>query len=619
LQKPSAAKNYHTRGSYDPFTSAGRSSIYRSVLRSGPARDSKGYSEISEQREGLGSNAGWRRGIRMCCFAVGICLITESTLLVWALISDIGPPGSGLLYQGKCGKVKTTTICLLLPLNIVATILISTSNYVMQCLVAPDRDEVDTAHAQATWILVGGMRTRSLSFASRTRRLLFMALGLSSIPIHLLLNSAFYNSEQSVDPGVLIVSEDFASDTTWQNCGNDTFTTSLAPRFACSLFKEFNLARLIYMTPEQCMRQYSNGFQANASGVIVITDKSTDRYFSLPGPGPFSANQPASKAPFCIPVPSVLNCTKIPNSDARFGVSISAADGSVDMTSSFYSECQEGNSGDGNVLVPPTPRKDGTYGSSIIYPSSYYSNTNGLYFYEGSILSNLTSIRSVFDAFSYRFFATAAFNNYDMLHPAVDAAKRWDPRSWLCAEKDLRDGISCDPSRMLPLSANWTITPASIPVKACYALPTDEQCSLYYSPLILALTTGLDVIKLCSMMLALRVIRAPFATIGDAIQSFLERPDPYTKNLCLLSSHQAQEWSEASLKEIEAQRIRAQRAWTLKQSQQRPKMFAVTAPIWNSVLWPDAVPRPDCARWIRTSRRWYCVAAKTRWAMFSIL
>lgn len=142
---------------------------------------------------------------------------------------------------------------------------------------------------------------------------------------------------------------------------------------------------------------------------------------------------------------------------------------------------------------------------------------------------------------------------------------------------------------------------------------------MYYSPLILALTTGLDVIKLCSMMLALRVIRAPFATIGDAIQSFLERPDPYTKNLCLLSSHQAQEWSEASLKEIEAQRIRAQRAWTLKQSQQRPKMFTVTAPIWNGVLWPDAVPRPDCARWIRTFRRWYCVAAKTRWAMFSIL
>ena len=90
----------------------------------------------------------------------------------------------------------------------------------------------------------------------------------------------------------------------------------------------------------------------------------------------------------------------------------------------------------------------------------------------------------------------------------------------------------------------------------------------------LAYNTGLDVIKLCSMMLALRVIRAPFATIGDAIQSFLERPDPYTKNLCLLSSHQAQEWSEASLKEIEAQR-----AWTLKQSQQRPKMFAITAPI----------------------------------------
>jgi hypothetical protein len=52
-----------------------------------------------------------------------------------------------MLYEGHCEKVKRLSILLLLPLNIIGTILISTSNYVMQAVSAPTRQEVDRSHA----------------------------------------------------------------------------------------------------------------------------------------------------------------------------------------------------------------------------------------------------------------------------------------------------------------------------------------------------------------------------------------------------------------------------------------------------------------------------------------
>jgi hypothetical protein len=68
----------------------------------------------------------------MSIIAVGVCLIVELIMLVCAM--TLGKPrgvqnGIGVLFQGKCSKVQRLSTLLAIPLNIIGTILIATSNY----------------------------------------------------------------------------------------------------------------------------------------------------------------------------------------------------------------------------------------------------------------------------------------------------------------------------------------------------------------------------------------------------------------------------------------------------------------------------------------------------------
>lgn len=49
----------------------------------------------------------------------------------------------------------------------------------------------------------------------------------------------------------------------------------------------------------------------------------------------------------------------------------------------------------------------------------------------------------------------------------------------------------------------------------------------------------MDLIKLAAMLTAVRFTVKPLATIGDAIESFLQDPDIYTDGLCLLNADRA--------------------------------------------------------------------------------
>lgn len=75
-------------------------------------------------------------------------------------------------------------------------------------------------------------------------------------------------------------------------------------------------------------------------------------------------------------------------------------------------------------------------------------------------------------------------------------------------------------------------------VSGCLAVESEEHCQLLYSPpicIVIALTT---LVKICVMVLAGRVGRdrpAPLLTLGDAVASFMEQPDPTTAGQCWMS------------------------------------------------------------------------------------
>jgi hypothetical protein len=67
-----------------------------------------------------------------------------------------------------------------------STVLLSGSNYCMQCLSAPSREEVNAAHAKGKWLDIGIPSVHNLKSISMKKVGLWWCLGLSSVPLHLM-------------------------------------------------------------------------------------------------------------------------------------------------------------------------------------------------------------------------------------------------------------------------------------------------------------------------------------------------------------------------------------------------------------------------------------------------
>lgn len=138
---------------------------------------------------------GWRRtGIinvvlaYTCGLALLICLITS-----------ISQPGSSLgvatiIFEGKCAKSTRLNLVLHLVLNILSSGILVSSNFFMQVLSSPSRHEIDQAHMWLRSVEIGVSSIKNLRHVSRLKLIGWLLLLISSIPIHLLFNSAIFET-----------------------------------------------------------------------------------------------------------------------------------------------------------------------------------------------------------------------------------------------------------------------------------------------------------------------------------------------------------------------------------------------------------------------------------------
>lgn len=77
-------------------------------------------------------------------------------------------------------------------LNIVSTLVIASSNFFMQVLNSPNRAEIDRAHGRSRWLDIGIPSFRNARQLSRSKLVTSALFIISSIPIHLLFNSAIF-------------------------------------------------------------------------------------------------------------------------------------------------------------------------------------------------------------------------------------------------------------------------------------------------------------------------------------------------------------------------------------------------------------------------------------------
>ncbi|CAI6082892.1 unnamed protein product, partial [Clonostachys chloroleuca] len=107
-------------------------------------------------------------------------------------------------YQVACNRTHIL-------INIVSTLLLGASNYYMQTISAPMRQDVDNAHARGKWLDIGIPSVRNVLYIEKRRLVVWLCLGLSSLPLHFIYNSTFIVSTANQLCQILLVDKSFIS------------------------------------------------------------------------------------------------------------------------------------------------------------------------------------------------------------------------------------------------------------------------------------------------------------------------------------------------------------------------------------------------------------------------
>ncbi|KAK1490984.1 hypothetical protein CTAM01_10477 [Colletotrichum tamarilloi] len=146
---------------------------------------------------------------------IGFILMTNLGVTIFAVKSYGSRHGVGLIYEGDCSTVKRLDQWLHLLINLLGTGMLSASNYCMQLQAAPTRENVNAAHAKDKWLDIGIPSLRNLKYLSMWRRCSWALLALTSIPIHLIYNSAVFQSLSSHNYTVVVVKDSFLNNASW--------------------------------------------------------------------------------------------------------------------------------------------------------------------------------------------------------------------------------------------------------------------------------------------------------------------------------------------------------------------------------------------------------------------
>ena len=127
----------------------------------------------------------WTASVWLCACVTGFALIINLSMLIWASTSFPSVSGVGTLLEGSCSRVSSWDTWLHLLINALSTILLGASNYTMQCLSAPDRSELDAAHAQGKSMDIGVPSFGNLRRIDWRRTMAWVLLAITSVPTSL--------------------------------------------------------------------------------------------------------------------------------------------------------------------------------------------------------------------------------------------------------------------------------------------------------------------------------------------------------------------------------------------------------------------------------------------------
>ncbi|KAJ5240576.1 uncharacterized protein N7469_002167 [Penicillium citrinum] len=440
----------------------------------------------------------WTKGVIICAWVEAAVLFLNILLTITAVgIAYSGRSQAGFsfasLLTGKCSTAKNWTSGLHLIINILSTAMLGASNYCMQCLASPSRSQVDEAHEKQVWLRIGAPNIWDLLRRQRGKRqLLGWILFLTSLPIHLVYNSAIFFAlgpwEYTVitapaGPVVANRSLDF----------DDCFASNVGLDLA-TLNAEMSRTDLETLSKAKCLDTFAQDYVSGQRLLILVTNASmpSGEPLGFMGRGNYPTIGSKSGSPFSWLCYDDYDCSK-------------------DMA-------KENTTGDWFVQ----PYKFATPVVELEIPTEAgfqkYSTLNSrvatnAYDY------NTTDIRWLNEIL-------ATYPSEEEVQAKLDKTSDWVNVTFANNVRILGHTSTCD-ARQSPM----------YPVDYCLTVPAEETCQLVFSPPICLVVIGCNVIKLiCTLFTARDDREDVFLTIGDAIASYLTWPDPTTEGSCLLSN-----------------------------------------------------------------------------------
>lgn len=169
-----------------------------------------GFAFLDHRAENFtGKTQGYHFGASFSAAVTAIVLVSNLVIFAYEASQNRGSFGVALIQEGNCNNTKNLATWLHLIINILSTGLLGCSNYTMQCLASPTRKEINKAHQQGTWMEIGVPSLTNLARISKQRLALWILLGLSSIPLHLLYNSVVFSTLASREYSAYTVTQAF--------------------------------------------------------------------------------------------------------------------------------------------------------------------------------------------------------------------------------------------------------------------------------------------------------------------------------------------------------------------------------------------------------------------------
>lgn len=229
---------------------------------------------------------GWRFGLALSASSATFVLLTNVLLVIGAASASKLNGGLGTLYVGSCDTVNKWNLALHVLINALSSVLLSASNYAMQVLSSPTRAECDKAHTRRDWLDIGVNGVRNLTRISWQRRILWTLLGISSIPIHLLFNSAVFKTLDANEYSAFVVSKDFLEGQhiasyeqypdDYEPYGNTTLEELRDKHrdWVESAHQRYHENPSLYenLDPSECISTYGGSIVSGHSNVFLVTE-----------------------------------------------------------------------------------------------------------------------------------------------------------------------------------------------------------------------------------------------------------------------------------------------------------------------------------------------------------